>query len=60
MLKKLERDRINESAGLTEEQEIEMRAIVMDLDDRMGISLNDILQDTEIDELLNQELKKSE
>ena len=54
MLKKLERDRINEAAGLTEEQEIEMRAIVMDLDDRMGISPNDILQDTEIDELLNQ------
>jgi hypothetical protein len=60
MLKQLERERINESAGLTEEQEIEMRAIVMDLDDRMGINQNDILQDTELDELLNQELKKSD
>lgn len=55
MLKKIERDLINESAGLTEEQEIELRSIVRDLDDRLGIGENDIFRDAELDALLEKE-----
>ena len=56
MLEKLERERINESVGLTEEQEVELRAIVMDLDDRLDIGDNDILKDAEMDALLSKQL----
>ena len=56
MLEKLERERINESVSLTEAQEVELRAIVMDLDDRLDIGSNDILKDAEMDALLSNQL----
>ncbi len=56
MLEKLERERINESVSLTEAQEVELRAIVMDLDDRLDIGNNDILKDAEMDDLLSKQL----
>ena len=56
MLEKIEREQINERSGLTEEQEIEMRAIVLDLNERLDMNDNDFLRDSELDELLNDEL----
>ena len=57
MLEKLERERLNESVSLTEEQEIELRAIVMDLDDRLDIGSNDVLKDAEMDAMLSTQPK---
>jgi hypothetical protein len=56
MLQKLERDFIKDQAGLTEEQQVELKALVLDLDDRLGINDNDPLADAELDALLGVEL----
>ena len=55
MVRKLEREQISETAGLTEEQEVELRAIVLNLDDKLKINEDDIFADAEIDALLDKE-----
>ena len=54
ILEKMQRERLTETIGLTEDEQIDLRAIEMELDDRLGINENDIFGDQEIDELLEQ------
>ena len=56
MLTKIEREMINESVTLTEEQEIEMRAIISSLNDQLKINEDNPLMDAELDSLLQEEL----
>ena len=56
MITKIERDMINESVTLTEEQQVEMLAIINSLNDQLKINDNDPLVDAELDELLGDEL----
>ena len=57
MLDKLERERIDKSVGLNEEQLIDLRKIVVDLDERLGVSENDPLADEELGRILDEEMK---
>lgn len=58
MLQKLERDFIEDQVGLTEEQQVELKALVLDLDDRLGVNVNDPLADAELDALLDLEMEE--
>lgn len=52
VLEQFERERINESAVLSEAQQIELMAIVKTLDEKMNVGKNNIFEDAELDELL--------
>lgn len=52
ILDKMQRERLTESIRLTEDERIDLRAIEMELDDRLGVDENDIFGDQEIDDLL--------
>lgn len=56
MVRKLEREQISESAGLTEDQQVELRSIVLNLDDQLNLNENDIFEDAEIDDMLDDAL----
>jgi len=56
MLTKIERDMINDSVTLTEEQEVEMLAIIKGLNEKLKINEDDPLADAELDTLLRDEL----
>ncbi len=57
MLTKIERDMINESVTLTEEQEVEMLSIIKGLNEQLKINEDDPLIDAELDTLLSEELE---
>ena len=59
VLEKMSQERLTESLGLTEEEQVGLRAIEMELDDRLGIDDNDIFGDQEIDDLLKQANEES-
>ena len=59
ILEKMERERLTETLGLTEDEQIDLRAIEMELDDRLGIEESDIFGDQEIDDLLKQANEES-
>ncbi len=56
MLDELERKRIKESVAISEDSYIEMRQIVVDLNERLGMDKQDILADEELNNLLLNEL----
>lgn len=56
MLDKLEQDRIHSEVKLSEAQEIELRAIVKQLNEQLEIGKNDPLLDAELDQLLQENL----
>jgi len=56
MLTKIEREMINDSVTLTEEQEVEMMAIIRGLNEKLKINEDDPLVDAELDSLLRDEL----
>lgn len=56
MLDEIERKRINDSVAITDEDWIRMQSIVVDLNEKLDIKPNDILQDEAMDKLLQQEL----
>lgn len=58
MLDKLETDRIHAEVKLSDEQEIELRALVKGLEDELNIGDASLLLDDELDQLLQQELQK--
>ncbi len=60
MLDKLKRDQINDKVALSDEQLIDLRRIVVDLDDRLNINEKDILQAEERARILDEELKNAE
>ena len=55
MLDKLERDRINNDVGLTDDQRVELQAIVINLQDRLDIQEDNVLQRLEWAEALDEE-----
>lgn len=57
MLAKFERERVSESAALTEAQAIELEEIILDLDDKLEVK-TDIFQDEELKNLLDLEMVK--
>ena len=59
VLEKMSQERLTESLGLTEEEQIGLLAIEMELDDRLGIDDNDIFGDQEIDDLLKKANEES-
>ena len=58
MLDELERKRIESEVHLTEEQYFELRKIVVDLNERLGLDEKDVLEDEELSRLLDEELEK--
>ncbi len=58
MLDELERKRINQEVALTEEEYLEMRKIVKDLNERLGLDKNDVLAEEELGQILDEELEK--
>ena len=58
MLDELERKRINQEVALTEEEYLEMRKIVKDLNERLGLDKNDVLAEEELGRILDEELEK--
>ena len=58
MLDELERKRINQEVALTEEEYLEMRKIVKDLNERLGLDKNDVLAEEELGRMLDEELEK--
>lgn len=60
MLDKLERERINRDVGLSDEQLSELRQIVVDLDERLGVRGSDILADEELGRILDEEMKAAQ
>lgn len=57
MLDKLERERINQAVGLSEEQLLDLRKIVVNLDEKLEINQNDILLDEEDGRMLDEEME---
>lgn len=55
MLNKIRRENV---PGLTEEQQIELRAIQLELDEKLGLDDDLLFEDAEIDEMLNKDLGK--
>ncbi len=55
MLDKIERERIDESVALSEDEYIEIQKIIVDLDERLNIETN-ILEDEELGKLLDLEM----
>jgi hypothetical protein len=60
MLDKLERNRIHSEVKLSEDQEIELRAIVKRLNEELEIGQNDPLLDAEVDQFLKDNLGEEE
>ena len=58
MLDELERKRIDKEVALTDEQYVQLRKIVKDLNERLGMDKKDILEDDELSKLLDEELEK--
>lgn len=56
MLAELERKRISESVALSEDEYMKLRKIVLDLNDRLEVDKQDVVEDAELDELLKEEL----
>lgn len=56
MLADLERKRISESVALSEDEYMQLRKIVLDLNDRLDVDKQDVVEDAELDELLKEEL----
>lgn len=56
MLSELERKRISETVAMSEEEYIKLRKIVLDLNDRLEVDKQDVVEDAELDELLKEEL----
>lgn len=52
MLSKFKRENLEKSVGLSEEQVIDLMAIQIELDEKLGIDEDDPLQDMELDEML--------
>ena len=57
MLAKFERERVSESAALTEAQAIELEEIILDLDNKLEVK-TDLFQDEELKNLLDLEMVK--
>lgn len=57
MLDKLERERLSRDVALSEEQLIDLRKIVVDLDERLDIRDADILADEELGQILDEEME---
>ena len=55
MLEKLERDRLSDEVSLTDDQRVELKSIILDLEDRLDINDDDILQQMEWAEALDEE-----
>ena len=55
MLARFERERVSESAALTEAQAVELDEIIMDLDDKLEVE-TDIFEDEELKNLLDSEM----
>ena len=60
MLAELERKRINETVAMTEDEYIQLRKIVLDLNDRLEVDKQDVVADEELDVLLKEELGNKE
>lgn len=58
MLDEIERKRINKEVALTEDEYLEMRKIVKDLNERLGLDVNDVLAEEELSRILDEELQK--
>ncbi len=56
MLDEIERKRINDSVAVSDEDWVRMQSIVVDLNEKLDIKPNDILQDEAMDDLLQKEL----
>lgn len=57
MLDQLKRERIDQAVALSEEQLIDLRRIVVDLDERLEVSESDILKQEEWAKLLDEEME---
>ncbi len=55
MLAKFERERVSETAALTENQAIELEEIILDLDNKLEVN-TDIFEDQELEKLLDLEM----
>ena len=58
MLDEIERERIEKSVALTDDQYFELRKIVKDLNERLGIEKKDLLAEEELIQLLDEEMEK--
>ncbi len=58
MLDKIERDRINESIALNEEEYLELQKVIVDLNERLNVNTT-ILEDEELGKLLDLEMAGS-
>lgn len=56
MLAELERKRISETVALSEDEYMKLRKIVLDLNDRLEVDKHDVIEESELDELLKSEL----
>ena len=59
MLDEIERKRIDEDVALSEDEYIELRKIVKDLNERLGMDKQDVLEEEELSQLLDEELEKA-
>ncbi len=58
MLDKIERERINESVSLSEDEYLDLQKIIVDLNERLEVE-TDILEDEELGKLLDLEMAGS-
>lgn len=58
MLDEIERDRIDQEVALSEEEYFQLRKIVKDLNERLGMDKKDVLEDDELSKILDEELEK--
>ena len=57
MLEKIERERINDSIALSEQEYLDLQKIIVDLDERLNVKTN-LLEDDELGKLLDLELSQ--
>ena len=55
MLEKIERERIDESISLSEEEYLDLQKVIVDLDERLNVNTT-LLEDDELGELLDLEM----
>ncbi len=59
MLDQFERDRISEEVSLSEEEQLSLQKIIIDLDERLKVDI-DLLEEDELGKLLDQEMKSDD
>ena len=59
MLDQFERDRISEEVSLSEEEQISLRKIIVDLDERLEVDI-DLFEEEELGKLLDQEMQSDD